>query len=225
MIFCKAGLISLDICLPDGFDFLPLDRFSAASAFARILDMPDETFTIHLLWRTLAINSCSAYVRFCNSTGISPIQIPFAKARFGILFLSRDSTHMGQTLLQPGAKMGPLNSLTGSELLDLAFLVTASTFHKQESTSHKQRNQPLQISREKCQHRNPTRSFDIIPKMVDLAETSHPFLTNSVSSINIYCYLYIQMLDNGARGTQHVYIYSFRTKSVDAQHWKLFYMA
>src|SRR5882724_3449286 len=99
-------------------------------AFARILDMPDETFTIHLLWRTLAINRCSAYVRFCNSTGISPIQIPFAKARFGILFLSRDSTHMGQTLLQPCAKMGPLNSLTGSELLDLAFLVTASTFSK-----------------------------------------------------------------------------------------------
>ena len=37
---------------------------------------------------------------------------------------------MGQTLLQPGAKMGPLNSLTGSELLCLAFLVTASTFSK-----------------------------------------------------------------------------------------------
>jgi len=31
MIFCKAGLISLDKCLPDTFDFLPLDRFSATS--------------------------------------------------------------------------------------------------------------------------------------------------------------------------------------------------
>jgi hypothetical protein len=37
---------------------------------------------------------------------------------------------MGQTLLQPGAKIGPLNSLTGSELLHLAFLVTPSTFSK-----------------------------------------------------------------------------------------------
>jgi len=27
MIFCKAGLISLDICLPDAFDFFPLGRF------------------------------------------------------------------------------------------------------------------------------------------------------------------------------------------------------
>ena len=31
MIFCRAGLISLDTCFPDAFDFLPLDRFSAAS--------------------------------------------------------------------------------------------------------------------------------------------------------------------------------------------------
>ena len=38
---------------------------------------------------------------------------------------------MGQTLLQPGAKMGSLNSLTGSELLHLAFIVTPSAFNKQ----------------------------------------------------------------------------------------------
>src|ERR1700735_3554062 len=31
IIFCRAGLISLDTCLPDAFDFLPLDCFSAAS--------------------------------------------------------------------------------------------------------------------------------------------------------------------------------------------------
>ena len=37
---------------------------------------------------------------------------------------------MGQTLLQPGAKMGPFNSLTGSELWDLALPVTPSTFSK-----------------------------------------------------------------------------------------------
>jgi len=129
---------------------------------------------MHLLWRTLAINNCSAYVRFCKSSGISPIQIPFARARIGILLLSRDSTHKGQTLLQPGAKMGPLSSLTGSELLCLAFLVTASTFskpifqlqkalpfHKQESISHKQHNQLLRKSLEKCQHKSPTQSFDI----------------------------------------------------------------
>jgi hypothetical protein len=43
---------------------------------------------------------------------------------------SRESIHIGQTLLQPGAKMGPLNSLNGSELWNLAFLVTPSTFSK-----------------------------------------------------------------------------------------------
>src|ERR1700727_2887225 len=98
-------------------------------AFARILDMPDETLTMHLLWRTLAISNCSAYVKSCNSSGISPTQKPFASAKVGIFFLSRDETHMGQTLLQPGTKMG-LNSLTGSVLLHLAFLVTPSTFNK-----------------------------------------------------------------------------------------------
>src|ERR1700691_981908 len=97
-------------------------------AFACILNMPDETLTMHLLWRTLAINNCSAYVKSFNSSGISPTQRPFASARVGIFFLSRDSAHMGQTLLQPGAKMGPFNSLTGSEVLHLAFLVTPSTF-------------------------------------------------------------------------------------------------
>src|ERR1700691_3253720 len=52
------------------------------------------------------------------------------KSQSGHFFWSRDSTHMGQTLLQPGAKMGPFNSLTGSVLLHLAFLVTPSTFSK-----------------------------------------------------------------------------------------------
>src|ERR1700691_6054298 len=92
--------------------------------------MPDETLTIHLLWRTLAINSCSAYVKSFNSSGIFPTQRPFARAKMGIFFFSKDSTHMGQTLLQSGAKIGPLNSLTGSELLHLAFLVTPSTLSK-----------------------------------------------------------------------------------------------
>src|ERR1700683_5607360 len=92
--------------------------------------MPDDTLTMHLLWRTLTINNCSAYVKSCNSSGIFPTQRPFARARVGTFFFCRDSTHMGQTLLQPGAKMGPLNSLTGSELLHLAFLVTPSNFSK-----------------------------------------------------------------------------------------------
>src|SRR6267154_2008829 len=85
---------------------------------------------MHLLWRTRAINNCSAYVKYYNSSGISPIQSPFARARFGIFFLSKDSTHVEHTLLQPGAKTDPLNSLTGSMLLHLAFLVTPSTFSK-----------------------------------------------------------------------------------------------
>src|ERR1700690_3357671 len=76
------------------------------------------------------MSNCSAYVKSCNSSGISPTQRPFARAKVGNLFLSRDSTHMEQTLLQPGASMGPLNSLTGSELLHLAFLVTPSTLSK-----------------------------------------------------------------------------------------------
>src|ERR1700693_4877621 len=99
-------------------------------AFAFILNMPDETLTMHLLWRTLAISNCSAYVRPSNSSGISPIQRLFARARIGIFPLSRYSIHTGQTLLQPGAKIGPLNSMTGSELLHLALLVTPSTFSK-----------------------------------------------------------------------------------------------
>src|SRR6202521_573540 len=85
---------------------------------------------MHLLWRTLAINSCSAYVKSFNSSGIFPTQRPFERARVGTLFFSRESTHMGQTLLQLGAKIGPLNSLTGSELLHLAFLITPTTFNK-----------------------------------------------------------------------------------------------
>src|SRR6266436_941060 len=92
--------------------------------------MPDETLTMHLLWRTLAINNRSAYVKSCNSSGIFPTQRPFARAKVGIFFFSRDSTHMGHTLLQPCAKIGPLNSLTGSELLNLGFLVTPSAFSK-----------------------------------------------------------------------------------------------
>src|SRR5882724_8183589 len=74
-------------------------------AFARILDMPDETLTMHLLWQTLAINSCSAYVKSLNSSGIFPTQRPFARAKVGTLFFSRDSTHRGQTLSQSGAKI------------------------------------------------------------------------------------------------------------------------
>src|SRR5882762_3807033 len=97
-------------------------------AFARILNMPDETLTMHLLWRTLGINSCSAYVKSFSSSG--PTQRPFARAKVGIFLFSRESIHIGQTLLQPGAKMGPLNSLNGSELCNLAFIVTPSTFSK-----------------------------------------------------------------------------------------------
>ena len=99
-------------------------------AFALILNMPDDTLTMHLLWRTLAISNCSAYVKSFNSSGISPIQRLFARAIIGILLLSRDSMHTEQTPLQPGAKIGPLNSLTGSELLHLDFLVTPSTLSK-----------------------------------------------------------------------------------------------
>src|ERR1700679_2653794 len=76
------------------------------------------------------MSNCSAYVKSCNSSGISPTQRPFARAKVGIFFLSRDSTHTIQTLLQPGAKMGPLNPLMGSIILHLAFLVTPSTFNK-----------------------------------------------------------------------------------------------
>ena len=92
--------------------------------------MPDETLTMHLLWRTLAISSCSAYVKSLNSSGIFPTQRPFARARAGTLLFCSDSTHMGQTLLQSGAKIGPLNSLTGSECLHLAFYVTPSILSK-----------------------------------------------------------------------------------------------
>jgi hypothetical protein len=85
---------------------------------------------MHQLWQTLTINNCSAYVKFCNSSAISLIQRPFARARVSIFFLLRDSTHMAQIPMQPGANTGPLNYLTGSELLDLTFLVTPSTLSK-----------------------------------------------------------------------------------------------
>ena len=95
-------------------------------AFALILNIPDDTFTMHLLWRTLATSNCSAYVKSCSSSDISPIQRLFARATIGIFSLSRDSTHTAQTPLQPGAKTGPHNHLTGSELLNLGFFVTPS---------------------------------------------------------------------------------------------------
>ena len=72
------------------------------------------------------IISCICHIFY----GISPIQRPFVRARVGILLLSKDFTQVEQTLLQPGAMMGPLNSLTGSELVDLAFLVTPSALRK-----------------------------------------------------------------------------------------------
>src|SRR5260370_330723 len=57
--------------------------FEVEIAYAHILRIPDETFTMHLLWHTLAINSCSAYVKSCSSSGICPIQRPFTSARVG----------------------------------------------------------------------------------------------------------------------------------------------
>src|SRR6267154_1959995 len=99
-------------------------------AFARILYIPNETLTMHLLWRTLEISSCSAYVKSCSSSGISPIQRPFARAKVGTFFFSKEFTHIGHILLHLGTKIGPLNSLTGSEILVLAFLMTPSTFSK-----------------------------------------------------------------------------------------------
>ena len=62
-----------------------------------ILNMPDETLTMHLLWQTLAISNCSVYVKSCNSTGLSPIQRSFAIARVNILFLS-ETLHIQDTL-------------------------------------------------------------------------------------------------------------------------------
>jgi len=101
---------------------------------------------------------------------------------------------------KPCAKMGPLSSLTGSELCCLAFLWLHSTFsnqyfqlqkalpfHKQESISHKQHNQLLRKSLEKCQHKSPTQSFDIALKTVDLVENSRLSWTNSVSAIRFCC--------------------------------------
>src|SRR6202050_202449 len=132
------------------------------------------------------MSNCSAYVKSCNTCGISPTQRPFARAKVGIFFWSRDSTHMGQTLLQPGAKMGPFNYLTGSVLLDLAFLVTPSTFSKltfsiSESSSISQIGvnlpqtaQPLSsnISGEVSAQKSDTNLLK-----VDVVETSHLFLT------------------------------------------------
>ena len=144
---------------------------------------------MHLLWQSLAINNCSAYVNPCSSSGISPIQRPFARAKVGTFVLSRESAHIGQTLLHAGAKIGPLNSLTGSEPFDLAFLVTPSAFskltfstsalplYKLESICHKQHNQFLQTHLEKCQHKNLIQYSDIILQKVEKVETQHLFWT------------------------------------------------
>ena len=81
-----------------------------------------------------------------------------------IFSFSRDSMYTEQTLPQPGANIGPLSFLTGSELLDLAFLVIPWTLSKcifstSDNSSisqifHKLHNQLLQTHLEKCQHRN-----------------------------------------------------------------------
>src|ERR1700692_1872352 len=60
----------------------------------------------------------------------NPKTICKSQSTNGTFVLSRESAHIGQTLLHAGAKIGPLNSLTGSEPFDLAFLVTPSAFSK-----------------------------------------------------------------------------------------------
>jgi hypothetical protein len=62
----------------------------------------------------------TAYVKSCSSAGISPIQRPFARAKVGILFLSRESTHMEEMLRQ-------VLSIRGFKS---GFLATPSTLSK-----------------------------------------------------------------------------------------------
>src|ERR1700730_133445 len=156
-------------------------------AFALIWNMPDNTLTMHLSWQTLAISNCSAYIKSFNSSGISPIQRLFARAIIGILLLSRDSMHTEQTPLQPGAKIGPLNSLTGSELLHLDFLVTPSTLSKLIfSTSE---------------------SSSISRIGVNFPQTAQPASSNTSEEVSlqkpdtIFCF---NFADGGAGGNSHI---------------------
>jgi len=83
--------------------------------------MPDETFTMHLLcepWQSATVPHMSSLVIHLDLSDPKII----CESSIGTFSLSRDSTHTEQTPLQPGAKIGPLNSLTGSEHLHLAFL-------------------------------------------------------------------------------------------------------
>ena len=104
----------------------------------------------------------TAYVKSCSSDRVSLIQSPFARAKVGICFLSRESRHTGDTFLQWNYKTGPFNSVTESEVLNLAFLITPSTLSKlilstsdRSSISqlvsifHKPHNQILQTHLEK----------------------------------------------------------------------------
>src|SRR5882762_7439473 len=187
---------------------------------------------MHLLWQTLAISNCSAYVKFFNSSGIFPTQRSFARAKVGIFFFSRDSTHMGHTLLQLCAKMGPLNPFIGSELLPLAFLVTPSTFSKltfspSESSSISQIGvnfpQTAQPASSNISGEVSAQKPDITLWKVDLVETSHFSWTNSVYAMICCETLDIQTLKNEAYHTQHVFPYFYDTMFVDTQNWKLLY--
>jgi hypothetical protein len=59
-------------------------------ALAVILCQPDETRTMHLLCRTLAISNCSANVRSDKTKGTSPSHIPLANAYLGTLLADND---------------------------------------------------------------------------------------------------------------------------------------
>jgi len=99
-------------------------------AFALILNMPDELLLCIYYgepWQSATVPHMSSLVIHLGSLRSKDY---LREPVIGTFSLSRDSTHTEQTPLQPGAKIGPLNSLTGSEHLHLAFLVTPSILSK-----------------------------------------------------------------------------------------------
>jgi hypothetical protein len=70
--------------------------------------MPEDICIMHLLCRIHAINNFSTKVKFCNGDGIDSIQIPFAKAYFGVKPFCKLFSYEIQILVHVSSKIGLL---------------------------------------------------------------------------------------------------------------------
>src|ERR1700749_2466611 len=84
--------------------------FSNIIAFAFILRIPEENFTINLFRRTWDMTTCSAKVKSFSCGGTLPNHRPFARAYFGVTPSRRHPSQDTQIYGHVASKTGPFTS-------------------------------------------------------------------------------------------------------------------